>query len=108
MALCSCSYSCCVADDPSVGLSKKTEIFFFFRIVDGTAFQSQLKNLVPLITTADKATGEKAQIRAFKAAKASGTNGDGTNGLGEITDGTTLPIAGVNIAFSQKGLNAVS
>ncbi|KAL5379266.1 hypothetical protein DPSP01_008540 [Paraphaeosphaeria sporulosa] len=97
-----------VQGDILVGLSKKTEVFFFFRITDATAFKSQLKTLVPLITTADKATGEKAAIRAFKASRAHGVNGDGTNELGEITgDGDLLPIAGVNIAFSQKGLTAV-
>lgn len=85
------------------------EIFFFFRIVDGTAFQAQLKNLIPAITTADKAVGEKAAIRAFKAARANGVNiADGTNTLGEITaDPPLLSVVGVNIAFSQKGLIAV-
>ncbi|KAF9739233.1 hypothetical protein PMIN03_005012 [Paraphaeosphaeria minitans] len=98
-----------IQGDIIVGLSKRIEIFFFFRIADATAFKSQLKSLIPLITTADKATGEKAAIRAFKAARASGVIGDGTNELGEITgDGDLLPTAGVNIAFSQKGLTALS
>jgi hypothetical protein len=81
----------------SVGLSKKTEIFFFFEIIDGHAFQAQLKKLIPQITTADRATGEKDAIRAFKTA--------GSNG---VTPGKSLlPVVGINIAFSQKGLISV-
>ncbi|KAF2451251.1 Dyp-type peroxidase [Karstenula rhodostoma CBS 690.94] len=98
-----------VQGDIIVGLSKKTEIFFFFRVVNGTAFRTQLKNLVPLITTADQATGERTAIRAFKAARAGGANGvDGQTTLGEITENAPLlSVVGVNIAFSQKGLIAL-
>ncbi|KAJ4352586.1 dye-decolorizing heme-containing peroxidase [Didymosphaeria variabile] len=103
-----------VQGDILVGLSKKTEVFFFFQITNADAFKSELKNVVPLITTADKATGEKEAIRAFKAEKhvringVDGSNG-GTNELGEITaDPPLLSVVGVNIAFSQKGLIAVS
>ncbi|KAL1597921.1 hypothetical protein SLS60_008409 [Paraconiothyrium brasiliense] len=101
-----------VQGDILVGLSKKTEVFFFFQITNAGAFKSQLKNVVPLITTADKATGEKEAIRAFKAEKQvriNGVNGSsGTNELGEITaNPPLLSVVGVNIAFSQKGLTAL-
>ncbi|KAJ4301659.1 dye-decolorizing heme-containing peroxidase [Kalmusia sp. IMI 367209] len=92
-----------VQGDILVGLSKKTEIFFFFHITNATAFQTQLKNLVPLITTADQATGEKEAIRRFRVQRRSRINGDSVS-----TDDSLLSVTGVNIAFSQKGLVALS
>ncbi|KAF1965221.1 Dyp-type peroxidase [Bimuria novae-zelandiae CBS 107.79] len=85
-----------VQGDILIGLSKITEIFYFFQITNPAAFQSQLPNLTPLITTADKATGEKEAIRAFKVRKQQKLSG--------IITGDVLPVVGVNIAFSQKGL----
>ncbi|KAF2704571.1 DyP-type peroxidase [Pleomassaria siparia CBS 279.74] len=89
-----------IQGDIVVGLSKETELFFFFEILDVTAFRSQITDLIPLITTAEQAQKGRSDIRAFKAKQRKlATDGDE-----ETSDPGTLPVVGVNIAFSAKGI----
>ncbi|KAF2107993.1 hypothetical protein BDV96DRAFT_531454 [Lophiotrema nucula] len=88
-----------IQGDVLVGLSKKTEIFHFFQIKDAKAFKPQLKNLVPHITTADKATGEKEEIKRFRVQRREKVEAGDAN-----TAKAALSIVGVNISFSHLGL----
>lgn len=64
----------------------------FFQIDNPDAFRRQLKLLIPLVTTATQAAGVKEQIKQHKLARRVGL----------------MPVAALNIAFSQFGLNKVS
>jgi len=80
------------------GLPKKGESFFFFVINKDKVpeFCTDLANLVPLITTAAQCLDDRDRIIKEKkrAAKAH-------------TTPVILEMSGVNIAFSQKGLQQV-
>jgi len=81
------------------GLPKKGETFLFFRIVKDRigSFCSNLHELTPLITSAAQVQNDRARIIEEKKKAADG----GTHPV-------ILDITGVNIAFSQKGIDAVS
>ena len=82
-----------------VGLPKKDETFFFFKINDWSIhdFCKQLGDLVPRITTAIEVQHDLARIaKEKKRARLEGT------------DSQILDMTGVNIAFSQQGLLQVS
>jgi hypothetical protein len=83
----------------SEGLGKKNECFFFFRITAhrASSFREQLTSLIPLITNTAEAKKFHETIREVKKEAAN--------------QGKQCPLienSGVNIAFSQKGLTAVS
>ena len=69
------------------GLPKIQELFFFFEILDATAFRKQLVNFVPLVTSVDGAQKQRKTIEDHKKKRG---------------DGYTKPV-GFNIAFSHKG-----
>lgn len=71
----------------SGGLQKKTELFFFFEILDAATFRQQLVNFVPLVTSANDALEQRKAIDNHKKQKKPGL----------------VKLAGVNIAFSHKG-----
>lgn len=82
-----------------VGLPKKGEDFFFFRIKEDRVedFCTNLLDLIPLITTAAQCQDDLARIAREKArAKKHHITPD------------ILEMSGINIAFSQKGLKQVS
>ena len=76
------------------GLPKKTETFFFFQIDKNRVhdFRAQLAHLVPLITSSAQAIDDQNKIAQHKKG--------GHGGL--------LKLSGVNVAFTHKGLTAVS
>jgi hypothetical protein len=76
----------------SQGLPKKFETFLFFFITNPSQFRDRLEDVIPLITTT---TQVLADHKAIDEHKAGGGQGH-------------LKIVGMNIAFSQKGLTAVS
>ena len=80
------------------GLPKKTETYFFFRVGDAQVqeFRRQLGKLVPLITTTAQVVDDRATIAQHKRDAAA------RNVKPEL-----LPLSGVNIAFSHKGLEKV-
>ncbi|TCD63946.1 hypothetical protein EIP91_004756 [Steccherinum ochraceum] len=78
-----------VQGDIVIGFSKKLEVNLFFQIDNTDGFRKQLGQLVPKITTAVQVTNDKASIKKHKQA--------GGKDL--------LKISGLNIAFSQSGLN---
>ncbi|KAH8094516.1 peroxidase TAP [Cristinia sonorae] len=78
-----------VQGDIIVGFSKRTESSIFFQIDNAEGFRKQLPLLVPKITTAAQAADDKDAIKKHKRA--------GHKDL--------LKISGLNIAFSQSGLN---
>ncbi|KAE8382373.1 hypothetical protein BDV26DRAFT_288655 [Aspergillus bertholletiae] len=75
------------------GLPKEYELFYFFKITHEARFRSHLKTLIPHITTANNALQARDQIRQYKAAVSEGDAHPGA-----------IQLAGVNIAFSAKGL----
>jgi hypothetical protein len=82
-----------------LGLPKKGETFFFFKINDWSIhdFCKQLGDLVPSITTAIQVQHDQARIaQEQKRARLEGTNSQ------------ILDMTGINIAFSQQGLLQVS
>ena len=82
-----------------LGLPKKGETFFFFKINDWSIhnFCKQLGDLLPRITTAIEVQDDQARIaKEQKRARLEGT------------DSQILDMTGVNIAFSQRGLLQVS
>lgn len=81
------------------GLGKKNESFLFFRIKAGkaSAFRDDLRSFIPLVTTTTKAKEFHHKIKEHKNEAAQ--------------QGRPRPMienSGVNIAFSQKGLDVVS
>ena len=81
------------------GLPKRTQTFLFFSInpLSVKEFQAQLrKEFLTLITTAKKVKADRDAIEESQAA-AKKLN----------TTAPILPIAGVNISFTKKGLNQV-
>lgn len=88
----------------SFGLPKQAESFFFFQIDQVTAFQSNLANLVPLITTAQQTMSNISEIRTTKQ----NNNIPVYEGDGETVHPAVITVSGVNIAFSAKGLQKVS
>jgi hypothetical protein len=81
------------SNNPRPRLSKKHELFVFFRITDAQRFKTHLAALVPLLTTARDA--EKFRTYIYKK-KAEGT----IKGLEHLS--------AINVAFSAKGLEKVS
>jgi hypothetical protein len=81
------------------GLPKKKETFLFFRIRENNVpdFCTQLLDLIPFITTAQQAADDRGRIAEEKRRAAA-----------NHTNPKILDISGINIAFSQKGLLAVS
>jgi hypothetical protein len=82
-----------------LGLPKKGETFFFFKINDWSIhdFCKQLGDLLPRITTAIQVQHDQARIaQEQKRARLEGT------------DSQILDMTGINIAFSQQGLLQVS
>ncbi|KAJ8108503.1 dyp-type peroxidase [Nemania bipapillata] len=87
-----------VQGDILEGLGKKNENFFFFRIIAGQAssFRDHLRSIIPLITTTTEA-------KAFHQTISDGKKEANKNGK-------PFPLienSAVNIAFSQKGLQAL-
>lgn len=76
------------------GLPKKVETYLFVRIVKVDDFRSRLNHLVPLITTCADVAEDREKIHRHKK--------DATE------TGKLMKLSGVNIAFSQKGLEQVS
>lgn len=85
--------------DILIGLPKKTETFFFFRIEDSHVekFREQLSYLVPLITTGVQARDNQKKIVQYKEKRAASKDP-----MPEL-----LTIAGVSVAFSKKGLDKI-
>ena len=82
----------------SVGLLKNTETYYFFTIGDDVnAFRSQLSLLVPLITSTTAAMSDRATVAQSKK-----------EALAQGHKPPLIPVAGLNIAFSQSGLTKVS
>lgn len=75
----------------SEGLPKKVESFVFYFITDPGQFRARLKSIIPLITTTTQAKNDRIDIENHKH-----------SGRKDL-----LVKFGTNIAFSQKGLNAV-
>jgi len=73
------------------GLPKKVETFIFFQIADAKNFIQHLKELVPLIKTAEQVLKDRDDIQQHKKG--------GQGGLVEM--------AAVNIALSYTGLRAI-
>ncbi|KAI1860788.1 uncharacterized protein JN550_011250 [Neoarthrinium moseri] len=80
------------------GLAKKKETFYFFQINSNNVpgFQKQLATFVPLVTTSAKADDCRKDIR--KAKEEAARKGEKC---------PLIEISGVNISFSQKGLNVL-
>jgi hypothetical protein len=76
------------------GLPKKAETYYFFRIHNVDEFRSRLIQLLPLITTTAQVMKDREKISRHKK---HGPEGE-----------TLLKMSGVNLAFSQKGLEQVS
>jgi hypothetical protein len=84
------------------GLPKKAELFFFFQIERVDTFRSHLSNLIPLITTARQAENNRYYINASREKlRMKANTADGKTGY------RLLPINGINIAFSAKGIQKV-
>ena len=82
----------------SAGLPKKVQHYLLFQIDDDvTAFRKRLGLLIPLITTTAQVQDDRAKIAANKEAAAK-----------EGKAPELLKLSGVNIAFSQSGLDKVS
>jgi hypothetical protein len=81
------------SNNPRPRLSKKHELFVFFRITNPQLFKTHLAALVPLLTTARDA--ERFRTDIYKQ-KANGT----LKGL--------VHLSAINVAFSAKGLAKVS
>ncbi|KIM91350.1 hypothetical protein PILCRDRAFT_57880 [Piloderma croceum F 1598] len=80
-----------IQGDVLQGLAKKFEIFLFGAITDATKFREQLRDIIPLITTTTQALADAQKIADHKAQGHS----------------NYLKLVGTNIAFSQKGLDAL-
>ncbi|TCD63943.1 hypothetical protein EIP91_004753 [Steccherinum ochraceum] len=78
-----------VQGDVVIGFAKKMETALFFQIDNVGGFRKQLGQLAPKITTAQQAASDRDSIKQHKQ----------TGGTG------LLKISGLNIAFSQSGLN---
>ncbi|KAJ3480770.1 dyp-type peroxidase [Meripilus lineatus] len=83
-----------IQGDILVGLLKKTETFYFFQISDDVnAFRTQLSQLAPLITSTTAAMDHRKTVSQSKK-----------DALAQGREPPVVPIAGLNIAFSQSGL----
>jgi Dyp-type peroxidase family len=80
-----------IQGDVLQGLPKRYQSFVFFDIVHPTQFRQKLQSIIPLITTTTQAMHDNDAIDAHKA-------------KGEKC---LLKLVGTNIAFSQKGLDAL-
>lgn len=78
------------------GLPKKTQTFFFFQIDKPRIqdFRKQLAKFVPLITTTAKVIEDRGKIDQSRKEAVRGPN----------AKTPLVPLSGVNIAFTQKGL----
>ncbi|KAF6747547.1 peroxidase TAP [Ephemerocybe angulata] len=74
------------------GLPKKTETFYFFEITDVTGFRTNLRDFVPVVKTVAQTLKDREAIDKHK--KESGHGGHKP---------PTIPLVGVNIAFSHLG-----
>lgn len=79
-----------VQGDILAGLPKKVETYFFFKITHVDDFRSQLIQLLPLLTTTAQVIEDQQKIAQYKG--------------GMLQKGRLLELSGVNLAFSQKGL----
>ncbi|KAH3040556.1 hypothetical protein KXV27_006418 [Aspergillus fumigatus] len=75
------------------GVPKLHEFFLFFNITSERRFRRDLKRLIPLVTTANDAVKFNEQIRQNKTEVSSGE-----------AKSEVIPLTGVNLAFSAKGL----
>ncbi|TDL17953.1 Dyp-type peroxidase [Rickenella mellea] len=80
-----------IQGDVILGIPKRVEWFLFFKIVNPADFKKHLKQLIPAITTTNDI------IKARKAIDDHKKKGD--PGL--------IKLSGINVSFSQKGLNAL-
>ncbi|EDP48527.1 Dyp-type peroxidase family protein [Aspergillus fumigatus A1163] len=78
------------------GVPKLHEFFLFFNITSERRFRRDLKRLIPLVTTANDAVKFNEQIRQNKTEVSSGE-----------AKSEVIPLTGVNLAFSAKGLKKV-
>ena len=80
------------------GLPKRTQTYFFFQIDDARVkeFRLDLAQLVPSITTTAQVKNDREKIAQYKKSVADGKTGQ-----------SLIEMSGVNIAFSQKGLQKV-
>ncbi|THH17068.1 dyp-type peroxidase [Bondarzewia mesenterica] len=85
-----------VQGDILSGLPKKTQTYVFFQITNSNAFRTALAHLVPLITSTKEVVGHRQSIADNKAAAARNSH-----------EPPLLEIVGVNVAFSQIGLNTM-
>ncbi|KAM5542891.1 hypothetical protein V8D89_003275 [Ganoderma adspersum] len=84
-----------IQGDILVGLPKKVQHYLFFQIGDDvTAFRKRLRLLIPLITTTTQVQDDRTKIAANKKKAAE-----------QHKAPELLRLSGVNIAFSQFGLN---
>lgn len=81
------------------GLPKKGEIFFFFKIRDNRVqdFCTKLSDLIPLITTVAQCQDDQERIAREKRRASE-----------KHKTPVVIEMSGINIAFSQKGLNKVN
>jgi hypothetical protein len=97
---------------PRAGLPKKTQTFLFFQIDNARVyeFRMQLAELVPLITTTVQVMNDQKKIVHHKKSVASQR---ATQEYLETSDGQEhltpelLKLSGLNLAFSEKGLEKV-
>ncbi|KAF1960067.1 Dyp-type peroxidase [Byssothecium circinans] len=93
-----------IQGDVLFGLPKQTESFFFFQIDQVDSFQTNLANLVPLVTTAEQTKSNISEIQRFKKNNRIPI----TKGDGETVHPDIITVSGVNIAFSAKGLQKLN
>ena len=83
---------------PSLGLPKKVQHYLFFQIDDDvTAFRKRLHLLIPHITTTTQVHHDRSKIADNKKKAAE---------QGKAPE--LILLSGINIAFSQFGLNKVT
>ena len=76
------------------GLPKKTQTYVFFQIKDVSQFRTQLSQFVPIVKTVAQVLKDRQAIDEHKRKQ--------TDDKCKL-----IPMVGVNIAFSSKGLTLV-
>ena len=88
-----------IQGDVLIGLQKNAQLLVFFTIIDVIAFKTALRGVIlPLITSCEEAHRREGELRERKVAAT--TAPDVGNDWRAV-----VPMSGLNIAFTAKGLN---